>query len=154
MGDALRELGQLYDTYAPRIFRYIFHRLGDQCLAEDLTSEVFIRFLRNRPTHDHVAPFLYRVAHNLIVDHLRQRPLAQALDDQVAGDQGDPTRLAEYELERGQLRRAISQLTPTQQQVIVLKFLEGLTNEEILACLEQARQRRQIAAASRIDHTA
>ena len=131
MGDALSDLGEIYDTNAPKIFRYLYHRVGDQALAEDLTSEVFVRFLHARPTPDNLLAFLYRMAHNLFVDYLRRNPRMQSLDENLPADGGDPMRLAEIEMERVRLRRALLRLTPEQQQVIVLKFLEGLSNEEI-----------------------
>lgn len=137
MGDALQDLGEIYDTHAPRIFRYIYHRLGDRCLAEDLTSEVFVRFLRARPSVRNLAAFLYRTAHNLIVDYLRTNRPAQLLDDEIITDQGDPVRFGEIEAERTRLRRAILRLAPAQQQVIALKFLEGLSNEEIAHVLDK-----------------
>ncbi len=137
MGDALQDLGEIYDTHAPRIFRYIYHRLGDRCLAEDLTSEVFVRFLRARPSVRNLAAFLYRTAHNLIVDYLRTNRPAQQLDDEIITDQGDPVRFSEIEAERTRLRRAILRLAPAQQQVIALKFLEGLSNEEIAHVLDK-----------------
>ena len=131
MSDALSDLGEIYDTHAPRVFRYIYHRLGDRALAEDLTSEVFVRYLHARTTPDTLIAFLYRIAHNLVVDYLRRNPPAQSIGDHVLVDQADPAHLAELEMERAQLRRAIVRLTPDQQQVIVLKFLEGLSNEEL-----------------------
>ncbi len=137
MGYALRELAEIYDNHALRIFQYIYHRLGDQSLAEDLTSEVFIRFLRSRSAPNNVSAFLYRVAHNLIVDYLRTHHATLLLDDQIAEEQNDPIQLAEMEDERRQLRRAILRLAPAQQQVIVLKFLEGLSNEEIARVLSK-----------------
>ena len=151
MGDALSALGELYDAYAPRIFRYIYHRLGDQSLAEDLTSEVFVRFLHAQAAPDNAVAFLYRIAHNLIVDYLRHRRSIELPVD-LASDRDDPAFLAELEMERVQLRRAITRLTPEQQQVIVLKFLEGLTNEEVAHILDKpvgavkALQHRGLAA--------
>ena len=130
MGDALSEFGKIYDTHAPRLFRYIYHRLGDQAVAEDLTSEVFVRFLDARATPDNLAAFLFRIAHNLVVDYLRRKRPAP-LFDTIPATQGDPARLAEIEMERARLRRTIARLAPDQQQVIVLKFLEDLTNDEI-----------------------
>lgn len=135
MGDELQDLREIYDSNAPRIFRYVYHRLGNQDLAEDLTSEVFVRFLHARVSPDNVTAFLYRMAHNLIVDHLRRhRPVLQ-LDDRIPAERGDPLRLAEIEMERTRIRRALARLTPEQEQVIVLKFLEGLSNEEIAQIL-------------------
>ncbi len=131
MGDELRDLREIYDSNAPRIFRYIYHRLGDQALAEDLTAEVFARFLQARVAPDNVTAFLYRMAHNLIIDHLRRHRPALPLDDSIPAERDDPLSLVEIEMERVRVRRALTRLTPDQQQVIVLKFLEGLSNEEI-----------------------
>ena len=137
MGDALSKLGEVYDTYAPRIFSYIYHRLGDRSLAEDLTSEVFVRFLHARVAPDNLAAFLYRIAHNLVVDYLRQYSSARSLDEDIQSDRSDPAYLAEIEMERVRLRRAINRLTPEQQQVIVLKFLEGLSNKEVARVIDK-----------------
>jgi len=64
------------------------------------------------------------------VDYLRRnRPVP--LSEDVLTEQDDPARLAETKIERARLRRTIARLAPDQQQVIVLKFLEGLSNEEI-----------------------
>ncbi len=135
MGDALSKLGGIYDTHAPRIYRYIYHRLGNRALAEDLTSEVFVRFLRSGASPDNVAAFLYRIAHNLVVDYWRRNPTVLSLDETVLSDQADPTDFAELEVEKVALRRAIARLTPEQQQVIVLKFVEGLSNDDIARVL-------------------
>lgn len=131
MGAPLPNPGEIYDANAPRIYRYIYHRLGNQALAQDLTSEVFIRWLGTRTTPDNLPAFLYRIAHNLVVDHLRRNPPAGPLDENMAAGHGDPVQSAELDVERSRVRRALRRLTPEQEQVIVLKFLEGLSNEEI-----------------------
>ena len=138
MADARRELAEIYDTHAPRIFRYIYHRLGDQAVAEDLTSEVFVRFLRARVAPDNLAAFLFRMAHNLIVDYLRCHRSMQLLDENIVSEQSDPAHLVEDEMRRARLRRAIARLTAGQQQVIILKFLEGFSNEEIARVLDKS----------------
>ncbi len=135
MGDAHSQLGGIYDTHAPRIYRYIYHRLGNRALAEDLTSEVFVRFLRSGAAPDNVAAFLYRIAHNLIVDYLRRNPTVLSLDETMVAGQADPTDFAELEMEKVTLRRAIARLTPEQQQVIVLKFVEELSNDDVARVL-------------------
>ncbi len=125
-------VSETYDRYAPQIYRYIYHRLGNQSLAEDLTSEVFVRFLRARVTPASPVAYLYRCAHNVVVDYLRKNPaFCEPLDDCVIAQQGDPAKIAEIEVERFRLRRAILRLTPDQQQVIVRKYVEGLSNAEI-----------------------
>jgi len=128
--DALSHLGALYDTHAPRIFRYVYHRVGIRMVAEDVTSEVFVRFLRARTMPDNLPAYLFRIAHNLIVDYLRRAPSVE-LSDELTNARDDPAQLAEDAFQRARVRRAIARLTPEQQQVIVLKFLEGFANEEI-----------------------
>src|SRR5512135_3869303 len=74
-GDAAA-VGQLYDAHHPALFRYIWSRVGEQALAEDLTGEVFMRMLSALPRyHMSAAPFrawLYQIAHNLLIDHYRK----------------------------------------------------------------------------------
>ncbi len=132
------EAGEIFDRYAPQIYRYLYHRLGNQALAEDLTSEVFVRFLRARVTPDNLAAYLYRTAHNLVVDYVRRNPaFLEPLDEQLASDRGDPVQHAEIQAERAHLRRAILRLSPDQQQVIVLRYLEGLSHTEIGRILDK-----------------
>ena len=77
------------------------------------------------------------MAHNVIVDYFRQNSSAQSLDEDIQSNHDDPAYLAEIEMERVHLRRAVNRLTPEQQQVIVLKFLEGLSNEEIARVIDK-----------------
>ena len=76
-------LAELYDRYAPRIYAYIYRRVSDAALAEDLTGELFVRMLRairnERVWRTSFVAWLYRIAHNLVVDHYRQRPPAPLL---------------------------------------------------------------------------
>ena len=66
-GDAVA-LGHIYDAYAERIYRYLYRRLGDVALAEDLTADVFLRVVETSGTprfcRGNLAPWLYRLAHN------------------------------------------------------------------------------------------
>src|SRR5262245_49775305 len=89
-------LGAIYDRYEVRIYTYIFRRIGDQTMAEDLTGQVFLKMLeaiRNRKAwHSSFSGWLYRIAHNVVIDFYRQRdhqqhvsledePTLPALDD-------------------------------------------------------------------------
>ena len=69
-------LGELYDRYAPRIYRYVYRHVGDAVLAEDLTGDVFVRVLQalqsERFWQTSFQAWLYRIAHNLVVDHYRR----------------------------------------------------------------------------------
>lgn len=131
--------GVLYDRYVGRIFNYIYYRTGDVYDAEDLTERVFFRALKHIPNyHNRGLPFsawLYRIAHNLVANWYRDnsRRKEVSLDDGLSHPhQGD---LPEQELmhseERERLLRVIRRLPPERQQLILLKFVDDLSNAEI-----------------------
>ena len=130
-------LGELYDQYAPLIYAYLYRRVHDAQLAEDLTGEVFVRVLQAIQSeqfwHTSFRRWLYRIAHNLLVDHYRKQPPVPmlALDEQLVAAQGDPDSALAEKLSRQDLLAAISQLTPGQQQVLVLRFGEELATREV-----------------------
>ena len=130
-------LGELYDEYAPLIYAYLYRRVQDTQLAEDLTGEVFVRMLQaiqaRQSWHTSFRGWLYRVAHNLVVDHYRRQPPAPMLplDERLVADQDDPESAVAERLSHRRLRSAISRLTPDQQQVLALRFGEQLTAREV-----------------------
>lgn len=156
-------LSELYDNYAPQIYAYIYRRVGDAGTAEDLTGDVFVRMLRaiqnDRAWQDSFQGWLYRIAHNLVVDHYRRQPSTPDLElDEtvILAAEEDPNRDIDQLLAREQLQQAIHLLTPDQQQVLALRFGEGLTTNETAAIVRktagavEALQRRAIAALQRV----
>ena len=131
-------LAEIYDRYAESIYRYAYRFVGDANLAEDLTSEVFLKLLQvlgtSRAPREQLQGWLYRVARNLAVDWFRQQAkgVPFLLNEELTPEDGDSpaTRLEEQQLHQD-LREAISKLTPSQQQVIVLRFGEGRKIREI-----------------------
>jgi RNA polymerase sigma-70 factor (ECF subfamily) len=129
-------LAELYDRYAPRMYAYIYRRVGDAGLAEDLTGELFLRVLRSisskQAWRDSFRAWLYRIAHNLVVDHFRRLPSKPEvpLGPKVEGAGGDPMAAVESRQAREVLRAATRRLTPEQQEVLALRFGEGLTAAE------------------------
>jgi RNA polymerase sigma-70 factor (ECF subfamily) len=124
-------LAEIYDCYAESIYRYVYRFVGDASLAEDLTSEVFLKLLQvlgtSRAPQEQLQGWLYRVARNLAVDWYRQQSKgAQFSLNEELTPSGDSavTRLEQQELHQD-LIEAIYKLTPSQQQVIVLRFGEG-----------------------------
>ena len=130
-------LGELYDQYAPLIYAYLYRRVHDAQLAEDLTSEAFVRVLQAIQSeqfwHTSFRGWLYRIAHNLLVDHYRKQPPVPmlALDEQLVAAQGDPDSALAEKLSHQRLLAAISHLTPDQQHVLVLRFGEQLAAREV-----------------------
>lgn len=133
-------LAEIYGAYAGRIYKYIYHRTGDSEAAEDLTGDVFVRMLEaireDRSWSLSLQGWLFRIAHNLVVDHFRRRSKRDGpeLDEQWMAAES-PSTTFEGLFHAAQLRNAMQSLTEEQQQVIALKFGEGLSNMEIAEIL-------------------
>jgi RNA polymerase sigma-70 factor, ECF subfamily len=130
-------LAGIYDRYAPAIYRYLYRYLGDAAQAEDLTSEVFMRLVQvlntPRAPRDHLQGWLFRVAHNLATDWYRReaRMVSVNVEDVSLSVGSSPQELAVEHQTRQHLRSALRELTPEQQQVILLRFGEGLRVKEV-----------------------
>jgi len=141
-GDA-EAIGQLYDQHHEALFRYIWARVGERPLAEDLTGEVFMRMLNALPRYRATAaPFrawLYQIARNLLVDHYRKMsgqimaPLREA--ETTGAEAGDVTALVEQRLTLERVHQALARLDETQCEVVTLRFLSGLSLQEAAAAL-------------------
>ena len=131
--------GELYERYTERIFNYVYYRTGNVHDAEDLTARVFQRAMNHiRNYTDRGVPFsawLYRIAHNLVANWHRDRSRKQEipLDDvPILPAKGDhpETNLVRTE-EQEALLRFIRRLPSERQTLLILKFVENLSNAEI-----------------------
>jgi RNA polymerase sigma-70 factor (ECF subfamily) len=152
----------LYRRHVQAIYRYIYYRVGDAHTAEDLTAEVFLRVIEGLPDYEPSgAPFaawLYRIAQARVADHFRQEQRKETVDlweDWPSGDDSLAAKV-EWSFRQEKLREAINQLTPEQQHVIILKFVEGLKNAEVAQILGKTEgaikslQKRALAALQRL----
>lgn len=131
-------LAELYDRHFDGIYRYLFTRVRHQADAEDLTEQVFLKMVdsiqRYRPRGVAFSSWLYRIAHNLLVDRYRRAGRdAVELSSQVHDDRphADPAAMAQNSDDRRRLIAAIQRLTPEQQQIITMRFIDNLDVEEI-----------------------
>ena len=131
--------GLLYERYVDRVYNYIYYRTGNHHDAEDLTARTFYRALKHFHNYvDRGAPFLaylYRVAHNVVANWHRdrsRRPVV-SLDDLLVSrlEHDDPRSAAEEKEERERLLAAVRRLPPDRQQLIILKFVDQMSNAEI-----------------------
>lgn len=133
--------GSLYQSYLDRIYRYVYYRVGSAGEAEDLTDQVFLKaweaIHRYEPRGSPFVAWLYRLAHNLVVDHYRARRPSLPLDEVADTEEADTDVVAAIEnrLEVEEVRAAISQLNPDYQQMIVLRFIEELSHAEVARIL-------------------
>lgn len=131
--------GQLYEHYVERIFNYVYYRTGNIHDAEDLTARVFQRAMKHIVNYtDRGVPFsawLYRIAHNLVANWYRDRSRKQEipLDDLpiliAKGDHPEKNLVRSQEQEA--LLRMIRTLPSERQNLLILKFVEDLSNAEI-----------------------
>ncbi|MGI8877300.1 MAG: RNA polymerase sigma factor [Candidatus Limnocylindria bacterium] len=130
--------GLLYDRYVETVYRYVFYRVRDTAEAEDVTSDVFMRALRAMPRYAPRQPFLawlYRIARNAIIDRARRQRTQVSFEDALRHPDADrvvdPDATLFREVDAQTLRQAIRRLTPLQQEVVVLRYVEGLDTRSI-----------------------
>lgn len=129
----------LYEQNVTRIYNYVFYRIGSEADAEDITARVFHRAFSHITSYvEKGIPFsawLYRIAHNLIANWHRDnhRRKEVSLEEQMdLPHHGElPERTVEQNQETELLLKAIRRLSADRQQLILLKYLEDLSNNEI-----------------------
>lgn len=116
----------LYDTYFPKMYRYLYVHTGDRDVAEELASQVFeeackgIRRFQYRGVP--ISSWLYRVAHNVMVDWRRRQK--RRTETRVTEDVAGPDHWERLSA-RDELSRLMEELTPEQRQVLMLRHIEG-----------------------------
>lgn len=133
--------GALYDRYFERVYRYARLRVGNATDAEDVTAAVFLNAWRAidrfSPKHDaSFAGWLFRLAHNAVVDRYRRARDDVALDALAMWPEeslllANPEGLLEWRLTVDELHRALAALTQEQREVVLLRFVEGLSAREV-----------------------
>jgi RNA polymerase sigma-70 factor (ECF subfamily) len=137
-----RALGKVFDAYYVPLYRYIIHYIGHVRTAEDLAAEVFNRLLeaieRGCGPSRYLKAWLYRVAHNLVVDELRrlEHRNHKRLDERMVSTGESVSAQAETAILSEQARAALTELTPKQRDVIILRYLQGYENDEVARILE------------------
>jgi len=131
---------ELYEAYFDKIYRYIVLKIGNRTEAEDMTQQVFLKALKSLPSYNkwRDVPFsawLYRIAHNQVVDHFRKTSRQQSIEltEAITPDDPDenPQHQTELKADIDQLVKATRQLTKAQQEVIALRFSSDLPVAEV-----------------------
>lgn len=118
---------QLYEEHFDKIYRYVAFKIGNETEAEDMTQQVFLNALQSISSFKWKGiPFsawLFRIAHNQVVDHLRRKKHATVpLDESLASNDNNPQLVVEQKLDIEQLLLATKQLTEAQREVLSLRF--------------------------------
>ncbi len=134
-------LASLYDEYFDKIARYIYVRLGDRNEAENLAGDVFLKALESLKSYKErgipMQAWLFRIAHNVSVDHLRQRGRIATvpIDGVQIEAREDPAATAEKSIEMERVNEAMQKLTPEQREVVRLRFFGDLSSKEVGAMI-------------------
>jgi RNA polymerase sigma-70 factor (ECF subfamily) len=131
---------QVYRDHSPGMYRYAYRMLGDQGLAEDCVSDTFTRYiqlLRNgRQLEGNLQAYLYRMAHNWVVDYYRkQRPTETLESDAHPAPDGNPEADVGEQQETQALRAALARLPYEQRMVIELRFIEEWSHDKVAEIL-------------------
>lgn len=129
--------GELYDILLTPIYRYIFYKVQNQETAEDLTEEAFLKAWQNISKykvgkHPFTA-WLYRIAHNVTIDYFRSHEEVLEINEEIFDDRKglNPMRDTELFYNEKELSWALSRLPEVQKQVIILRYINELSNTEI-----------------------
>ncbi len=121
-------LTQLYEGNFDKIYRYIVLKIGERTEAEDMTQQVFLKAFKSISSYRYrgmpFSAWLFRIAHNLVVDYLRKKSkrVTVPLNEALAVGNNDPRAEVERNLEVEGLALATKKLTRAQQEVISLRF--------------------------------
>ena len=131
--------GQLYEAYIDRIGRYVYYKVGDHEEAEDLTEQVFLKAwesiqgFRGEPAAFPV--WIFRLAHNLVIDYHRTHRQTSELHEFIEDANPLPEDVVGARLDSEMLQTAIARLTPEQQQVVILRFIQGMPHAQVAAIM-------------------
>ena len=153
---------KLYRSHVDAVYRYVWARVRDETVAEDLTAQVFLKALEGLPTYNHSGkPFLawlYRIAYARIVDHWRQqeRRVEVPLDETLPASEPRPSALLEIEADWVMAIDLLAQLTDDQQDVLMLRFIGEMSLAQVAETLgktvgaTKAIQHRALASLARM----
>jgi RNA polymerase sigma-70 factor, ECF subfamily len=139
--------GDLYESHAPAIFRYLFSHLDNQMDAEDLTGEVFLKAWRSLPKYTErgvpFLAFLFRIARNILVDHYRKNNHLETkdpeeMDEYAAEGISEPIEVVGSNIEHQKILRVLHRLRPDYQSVLTLRFISDLSPEETAQVLNRS----------------
>jgi RNA polymerase sigma-70 factor (ECF subfamily) len=136
--------GLLYDRYSDRIYSFVYSRLREPATAEDVTAEVFFKALKGihtfRPSAGSFSAWLYRIARNTVVDHVRARRPTVSLELEM--DTSDPAAPVDDQaidrVEVAQVWKAVAELNEAQRTAVVLRLARDLPIAEIASRMNRS----------------
>ena len=143
-GDS-QAFGQIYDFYLPKIYRFVFIKVSNRGEAEDLTQEIFLSAWQNIKGFQFqgfsISSWLYRIAYNEVIDFYRtrkQHETIEALPEDILAELPKTDQNLDRALEIKKIKIVIQKLESDQQNVLIMKFVDELSNKEIAQVLDKS----------------
>ncbi|MBI1975370.1 MAG: RNA polymerase sigma factor [Parcubacteria group bacterium] len=144
-----QDFGKLYDYFAPRLYRHALIRTNSPEEAEDITAKTFLKtweYVKGRQKIKNIRAFLYKTADNLIIDWYRAKVPVLALSQTRLGEEDidvvDPQNVEESLIEKfdvSLIKKALAFLKPHEQAILVMRFIDDLTIDEIAEALGKSK---------------
>ncbi len=136
----------IYSQYIEKIYRFVFLKVNSQEKAEDISSEVFLRFwkyLNKDAKIDNTQAFLYKIANNLVIDHYREKGQAQFVSTQNYAIVDSETDLETQSLltsDMNNVKNALGNIKKNYQNIIIWRYLDELTIPEIAKIMDKSEE--------------
>jgi RNA polymerase sigma-70 factor, ECF subfamily len=129
-------ISAIYERYAPAIYRYVYFRIGEQQVAEDIQADVFVRMLEGIQRYEErgwpLSAWLYKIAHDRTIDTLRRHRTRQLVPLELCeGSCDGPEVSIDRRMQHEEIVRIMDYLTNEQRQVIHLRFMADLSIQEV-----------------------
>lgn len=145
MSNLHKAFSAIYDQYVNKIYRFIFLKVNSEEIAEDLTSEVFLRgweAYKESQKIENIQAFLYKIARNLIVDHYREKDRAQMISAEhfSIADEADLREGIFLRSDLEQIKKALANIKEEYREIIVWYYLDELSIPEIAKILDKSEE--------------
>ncbi|MDP1689096.1 MAG: RNA polymerase sigma factor [bacterium] len=146
IGGEASSFGLLYEYYQPRIYRFIYLKVSNREEAEDLTHQTFLKAWLNLKTYTNrgypFGSYLYRIARNLVIDFYRTKKETQSIEfvaeENIVLASSTAINALETKMATANIRSVLLKLKAEYQEIIILKYVEDMTNREIALALEKS----------------
>jgi len=144
MADLRKTFSKIYDKYIDKIYRFIFLKVSSQEIAQDLTSETFLRgweSFKNGTKIENPQAFLYRIARNLVTDHYREKGRTQVVTAEYASIVDPRINLEEranLNSDLEEIKRGLVKIKDEYQDVIIYRYLNELSIPEIAKVMDKS----------------
>jgi len=146
MANLRKTFSKIYDRYIDKIYRFIFLKVSSQEIAQDLTSETFLKgweSFKNGTKIENPQAFLYRIARNLVTDHYREKGKAQIVSAEyvsIVDPREDIEEAAVLKSDINTIRLALVNLKEDYQNVIIWHYLDDLPITEVAKLLDRTEE--------------